>query len=136
MLNHSIILVKLHILGIDGKLLSWIREFLSGRTMSVKVACEMSSLKEVTSGVPQSLVLGPILFLIYVNCITNSVDCCWKAFADYFKLYLSVPRSFSVPVLQGMMQLQNDLDRVCSLARSWNLRLNIDKCVVMKFGAL
>ena len=74
--------------------------------MSVKVAEKMSSLKEVTSGVAQDSVLSSVLSLIYVKCIANTVDSCWKAFADDFKLYLSFPRSTCVPLLQGMIQLQ------------------------------
>ena len=134
-MNHSIILVKLQILGIDGRLISWIREFLSGRSMSVRVARNMCSHKEFICDVPQGTVLVPVLSLIYVNCIANTADCCWKAFADDFKLYLSFRQSTCVPVLQGVMQLQSDLDRICSVARSWNLRLNVDKCMVMRFGA-
>ena len=68
--------------------------------MSVTVAGKMTSLKKVTSGVPQGSVLGLVLFLIYVN---------WKAFSDDFKLYLSFPRGTCVPILQRMMQLQSDL---------------------------
>ena len=61
------------------KLLSWIREFLNGRTMCIKVAGKMSSLRDVTSGVPQGSVLGPVLFLIYLNYIANSIECCCRA---------------------------------------------------------
>ena len=92
-------------------------------------------LKDVTSGVPQGSVLDPVLFLVYFNYIANSVECCCKAFADDFKLYLSFPQKTCVPILQEMMQLQKELDKVCSVARSWDLRLNINKCVVMRFGA-
>ena len=55
--DHSIILVKLQMLGIGGKLLLWICEFLSGCSMSVKVAGKMCSRKEGTSGIPQCWVL-------------------------------------------------------------------------------
>ena len=89
---------------------------------------------EVASGVPQGSVLGPILFLIYVNSITSLVNCKWTAFADDFKLCMSFLHDSCLSVLQGMMQKQRDLDSVCSLARSWNLKLNIHKCVVMRFG--
>ena len=77
-------------LTIGGKLPSWIREFLYSRTMCAKVADKLSSLKNVTSGV-QCSVLVPVLFLININYIANSVDCCCKALADDFKLYLSFP---------------------------------------------
>ena len=66
--NHSIMLTKLQMLDIGGKLLSWICEFLSSWTMSVKVAGKMSSLKQVTSCVSQGLVLGSVLFFrLYVD---------------------------------------------------------------------
>ena len=102
--------------------------------MSVKVAGKMSSLKQVTSGAPQGSVLGSGLLLIYVNSIANSLQCQWKAFADDFKLHLSFSQSTCVPILQRMMFLQGDFDRVCSVARSWNLRLNIGKREMMRVG--
>ena len=84
----------------------------------LKFAGKMSSLKQAISGVPQGSVLDPVLFLMYVTTITNSVQCQWKAFADDFKVYLSFRRNTCVPILQGMMLLQRDLDRDCSVARS------------------
>ena len=65
----------------------------------------------------------------------NFVPCQFKAFADDFKLYISLLRSTCILILQGMMLLQSDLDRVCAVANLWNLRLNIGKCVLMRFGA-
>ena len=59
--------------------------------------------------------------LIYVNCIDNSVDCCWKSFADDFKLYLSFSRNTCVPVLQRIRQLKSNLNKVRSVARAWYL---------------
>ena len=133
--NHSIMLTKLRILGIGGEILSWICEFLSGRTMSTKVAGKMSSLKQITSNAPEGSVLGPVLFFIYVNFIANSVQFQWNSFADGFKLYLSFPQNTCIPILQGMILLQSDLDRVGSVAKSWNLRFNISKCVALRFGS-
>ena len=111
--NPSIILTKLQLLGIGGKFISWIREFLHGQTMCVKVAGKLSNLRNVTSGVFHS-----VLFMIYINYTANSVDCCYKVFAHNFKMYLSFPQNTGVPILQRMMQLQRDLDTVCSVARS------------------
>ena len=87
--------------------------------MCVKVAGKMSPLKDVTSGGPQGSVLGPVLFLIYVNYIANSIECCCRAFADDFKLYLSFPRKTCVPILQGMIRFLLHVYRSVSLAHMW-----------------
>ena len=76
-----------------------------------------------------------VLFcFLFVNYIANSVNCCCKAFSDDFKLYLRFPRNTCAPILQEMMRLQRNLDKVCSVIRSWNLRLNI-KCIAFRCGA-
>ena len=120
--------MKLSSLGIGGDVLQLIWSFLTGRTMSVLIDGYVGSGRSVTSGVSQGSVLGPLLFLIYVNFLMDSVTCPWVAFADDFKLWF-VSRRDSGPLL-----LQNDIDRTMSISRSWNLSLNPGKCVIMHFG--
>lgn len=131
--NHSVLLSMLQSLGVGGRLLTWIFAFLSGRMMSVCVDGCHSRPVEVTSGVPQGSVLGPLLFLVYINYVANDLSCSYKAFADDFKLYLKYPRTNSSQVFCGIRSLQNDLNVVDSVARSWNLALNPRKCVVMRY---
>ena len=85
----------------------------------------------MSSGVPQGSVLGPLLFLIYVNSLGLEFNCPWFAFADDFKLYVAHSRIDSE---NGANLLQGDLDRLASVSQSWNLRLNPAKCVVLRFG--
>jgi hypothetical protein len=130
---HSVLLSKLRDIGVGDELLSWIRSFLVGRSMKVVVDGVCSGSRDVLSGVPQGSVLGPVLFLVYVNHVTGGVLSSFKAFADDYKLYLRYKRD-RVSALSGVSALQRDLDVVCSVAASWNLRLNADKCVVMRFS--
>ena len=73
---HDILLDKLRKLGITGKLLSWIREFLKSRVMNVVVDRQPSRSCEVVSGVPQGSVFGPLLFLLYINFLTHNISSC------------------------------------------------------------
>ena len=126
--HHGIMIEKLISLGFSPKVLAWIEAFLTGRRMFVSVGSGDSTLKTVRSGVPQGSVLGPLLFLIYVNTLAVGFGCKWYAYADDFKLY-------SVSNGEGNgITLQNDLDVFASRATSWNLKLNLDKCKVMRFG--
>ena len=94
--------------------------------MFVSVGLGDSEVRPVLSGVPQGSVIGPLLFLIYVNSLTDGLGSKWFAFADDFKLYCTGNMSDG--------DLQRDLDVFAAKASSWNLKLNPAKCVVMKFG--
>ena len=130
--SHALLLEKLHLLGFDSLVVGWIREFLVGRVMRVAVNGEQSVGRDVASGVPQGTVLGPILFLIFVNFVAEGTRCTWKAFADDYKLYMCLPRGIGIDARVAIMQ--GDLDRIHSVSESWNLKLNASKCVAMRFG--
>lgn len=131
--SHAVLLAKLRDLGVSAVLLAWIHSFLTGRTMRVVVDGCCSEPVDVLSGVPQGSVLGPVLFLVYINHVTDGIACSFKAFADDYKLYLRYKRD-RVPAIDGVSSLQSDLDAVSSVAASWSLKLNPEKCVVLRFA--
>ena len=87
---HERLLVKLHAYGIRGNLLQWIKPFLTNRKQRVVINGKSSNLEPVISGIPQGSVLGPILFLIYVNDLPEMARSKLKLFADDTKLYKSI----------------------------------------------
>ena len=89
--------------------------------MCVAVRGVLSSQRRVTSGVPQGSVLGPILFLVFVNFLTHGLTSNYGAFADNYKIYLHYQHGAE---LDGIAALQNDLNRLTAVATSWNMSLN------------
>ena len=124
--SHSKLLQKLQLLGISGKVLCWIRNFLSGRRQKVRVEESCSSWEKVLSGVPQGSVLGPVLFLTYINDLPLVVqDQFVKLFADDAKL------DRCVATVNDSRILQCSLDNVTNWSEEWALRMNAAKCKVL-----
>ena len=123
---HLRLLHKLRLVGIRNKCLYWINSFLSGRRQRVVLRKGMSDWKNITSGVPQGSILGPILFLIYVNDLPESVLSTAKMFADDTKIYNNISS------LSDCELLQQDLNSLSAWSKLWLLRFNETKCVVLK----
>ena len=79
---HKGLLFKLRQLGIAGTLYDWIEHYLTGRSQKVVINGISSSLRNLQTGVPQGSILGPLLFLIYINDIINDLQCNVNLFAD------------------------------------------------------
>ena len=127
---HERLLIKLKAYGLGDKVVNWLRGFLCGRKQCVSVNGSMSSWAEVTSGIPQGTVLGPLCFLIYINDLpevvkTSSI----LMFADDAKLFCPVSST------QNCDELQRDFDNVLKWSTIWQLPLNLDKCSVMHLGS-
>ena len=116
--NHRFLLLKLEALRVHPAVLEWIKEFLGQRTFHVRVDGVMSSEARIASGVPQGSVLGPLLFLLYVNDLAGALECPTFLFADDVKL-VGDPRNQAI---------QRDLDTVHRWTVAWDLPLNIGKC--------
>ena len=114
---HRRLLGKLHYYGIKGNLLRWIEEFLVGRTQSVLVDCTKSQEEAMLSGVPQGTVLGPLMFLLYINDMPFQVqrDIRCRLFADDSLLY----RVMDSTLYQ--VQLQQDLKNLEKWAVDWGM---------------
>ena len=131
---HSVLMGKLSLLGVSGCLYEWIGSFLSNRSMHVSVSGSHSSPRQVLSGVPQGSVLGPVLFLVFVNSLPSFVQNKTKMFADDMKLYLKVRRGDAAQLTEDLSSCQADIDELRRVATSWGLDFNVGKCVTMRFG--
>ena len=126
----SKLLFKLEQYGISGQLLKWLSGFLTNRTQRVIIDYCFSSECAVISGVPQGSVLGPILFLVYINDI-DSVCCgntVLQLFADDAKLFSKI----NIDTVTST--LQQSLDKLASWAKEWQLSININKCAVLSIS--
>ena len=116
--------------GIQGKVLQWMEDFLSNRKMRTVLRGRYSSWLEITSGVPQGSVLAPIMFMIYINDLQEKVDenSYINMFADDAKIQRIVVKE------DCCRKLQDDLDKLHSWSKTWQMEFNVDKCHVIKFG--
>ena len=121
------LLVKLGSIGIGGNLLNWIRSFLTDRKQVVVVNGSKSAEEDVTSGIPQGSVLGPLLFLIYINDLPEEVS-------TNAKLCYDSKLSNIIASQNDPAELQEDLTSLSHWSSKWQLPFNTDKRKVMHMG--
>lgn len=124
--SHKLLLFKLTKLNIDTSVLAWISSFLANRTQFVTCNDINSSETAVTSGVPQGSVLGPLLFLIYINDLPQHVSSSISLFADDCVIYREITNECDSYLLQS------DLNAVSTWCETWLMELNINKCKHMR----
>ena len=125
---HKRLINKLKAHGITGNLVSWIEDWLSDRKQRVVINGKSSEWTSVSSGVPQGSVLGPILFIIYINDIDDNINCKISKFADDTKI---ANKADSVTQRQ---LLQKDLNTLVEWSKTWMMNFNFDKCHVLHIG--
>ena len=126
--DHEILLTKLSSLGIGGSLLLWIRSFLSNRIQTVLVDGAKSSPAPVLSGVPQGTVLGPLLFLAYINDINQNLTegTQIRLFADDSLLYRTIRND------EDALTLQRDLNTLQTWEAANCMEFHPEKCQILR----
>ena len=121
--NHKILLTELEYCGVSDILLNWFESYLTGRKQYVSFNGEISDLKDITCGVPQGSVLGPLLFLIYINDLPNvSEKLKFFLFADDTNIYFE---SNNLKVLEKC--INEELKQLSLWLKVNRLALNISK---------
>lgn len=125
---HRRLLYKLQCYGIRGPILRWISSFLCHRQQRVVINGNQSAWLPVLSGVPQGTVLGPLLFLLYINDIESNISSEIRLFADDCILYRTI-KSAADP-----LALQTDISKLQTWADTWQMKFNPDKCHILPIG--
>jgi ribonuclease P/MRP protein subunit RPP40 len=127
---HSKLLHKLSAFGISGKLYTWIASFLYNRSQCVVVEHCNSDWLPVISGIPQGTVIGPVLFILFIDDVGEicSGSLTHKLFADDMKLYSTIYTNLD------NFSLQSALDRLYKWCCDWQLNVNVSKCHILHMG--
>jgi hypothetical protein len=120
--SHVKLLKKLFGLGFVSFMLNWCKAFLSNRVQRVVIGENISSWKKVTSGVPQGSVLGPLLFVIFINDLSKKIIKDTKLYADDTKV-ISINRCQDDSKL-----LQEDINTLVKWSEEWLIKFNESKC--------
>ena len=122
---HKRLLGKLDHYGIRGSTLDWIKAFLSNRSQVVVVDGEKSESAPMISGVPQGTVLGPILFLIFINDLPKNIKANTRLFADDCVVYNTIKTT------KDCQMLQWDLNTLADWEQRWGMEFHPQKCNVL-----
>ena len=125
---HKRLLNKLDAYGIGEDMIDWTRNFLADRVQQVSVNGKNSKWHKVTSGIPQGSVIGPLMFIIYINDLPESVKSTIYLFADDTKIFkvLKTPEDKDI--------LQSDLNKITKWTETWLLKLHPQKCKTLHVG--
>jgi exonuclease III len=128
-ISHKKLLLKLHAYGVNLNVCKWIEHFLSDRRQRVIINDCVSGWLGCTSGVPQGSVLGPILFLVYINDLPDCVK-----YSDIF-LYADDAKILKcINCMLDCIHFQIDIDAIVAWCVSWQLKLNVSKCLFIRYG--
>ena len=129
--SHDILFLKLQLMGISGTILNWFKAYLDNRRQLVSVNGSFSGFLPVTSGVPQGSILGPLLFLIYINDLPDSVLFSKPLlFADDTKCLISSTKDVS------SHNMQQDLDSLYQWSISNYMNFNQSKCAALRIPSI
>ena len=125
---HARLIKKVRSMGFGSQITSWLEDWLSGRTQRVMLNGSYSNWSDVCSGVPQGSVLGPLLFLVYVNDTDCGLEANISKFADDTKIF------HEVSSLEEKEKIQTDLCKLLEWSKTWQMKFNASKCKVLHFG--
>ena len=125
---HQRLMTKLKGYGIDGNIYRWIEDFLTDRTQFVAINGIKSERGMVTSGVPQGSVLGPTLFIYFINDLPSVTQCPNKIFADDTKAHKGIHKHEDSEILQTA------INSMVKWSIKWQLGFNGEKCVMLHLG--
>ena len=121
-------MVKLEGYGVKGSALRWIGQFLTGRRQRVCVSGSFSGWIDVLSGVPQGSVIGPILFVCFINDLPEKISSLIYLYADDAKIFRRTGDDLD------RRALQRDLEQLEQWADRWQMKFNVGKCKVLHLG--
>ena len=127
--DHNMLIHKLHKFGFSGKLLLWISDYLKDGFQRVVLDGVSSEFVPFTSGVPQGSILGPLLFLLFINAMPDGTEhSILSLFADDAKCFRKINN------VNDCERLQHDLNTLYEWSQVWKLNFNVIKCKVVSFA--
>lgn len=126
---HEGLIFKLKQLGIEGNLLNWIRSYLTNRTQTVVLNGYKSERKIINAGVPQGSILGPLLFLVYINDIISDISSNIYLFADDTSIFRVID-----DINTDFRMLNSDLQKLSNWSSQWRMTFNANKTKFIYFS--
>ena len=124
---HLLAIRKLEKMGMPDWLTLWLESYLTGRNAYVRLGATCSASFDITSGVPQGSILGPLLFVLFINDICGIIQSTMSLFADDSKFYKIID------TVADCLALQNDIDSLLEWCRLNGMEANIKKCNSITF---